>query len=85
MSTFEKDRKIVDLATKAAMAFRILRITQRDLEAITAPEGFAINLKNYQEGRGEDPKDIRRARIKANDAADNEFWDAMRELDKAVG
>lgn len=83
MSTWDRDKKVVDLATKAAMAFRILRVTQRDLEFLST--GWEVILKEYQEGRGEEPQTVRKARIKANEAAENEFWDAMKELDKTIG
>jgi len=85
VSTFEKDRKVVDLATKATLAFRILRITQRDLNTITSEVGWEASFKEYQAGKGEDPQIIRRVRIKAYDAADTEFWDAILELNKEIG
>lgn len=81
----EKDREILSAATKAALAFRILKVTQKDLRKILDPEGWEICLRKHKDGAGEHPQSVRRARVKASGAAQEEFWKAMKILDEVVG
>lgn len=81
----ERDREILSAATKVALAFRILKIMQADLKVILDTEGWEACLKLHQDGAGEHPQSVRRARVKAADSAQKEFWVEMNLLDKAIG
>lgn len=82
--TQEHDREILCAANKLALAFRALRLVQKDLRDIMDFEKWDGHLEAFKKGEGEDPQVIRRVRIKQTDVVTNEFWEAVNELEKVI-
>lgn len=83
--TQDHAREVLSAATKVALAFRALRLVQKDLSRIMSFEGWDDHLKAFKEAGGEHPQLVRRVRVKQSKIAAREFWEAVKELEKVVG